>query len=250
MTTIDTNKATLTWSADGSTITKRPYGTWAPILPLFRNEQRVMRLLTIQPPPVRVPGLVATRRRDLVTEAIAGEPLGPKFPLALADQDIDEVVAMVERLATYRPRRRWFRRFDPEARLRAAVGAGVLGVDDADAMRRAVARHPMTVRFAHGDVTARNVLRDARTRELVLIDWEWSGWFPADYDRAFFWFSLVDVPGGRDRVARLHDPWFVLSATFVQLFHLWMWARRGTDDFIAVHRATRDELLERVRSLA
>ena len=243
MTTIETGKATLTWSADRTTIAKRPSGDWGLVLPLFRNEQRVLRMLAVDRPPVRVPAVVSTARRELVMEAIVGEPLGPKFPTAIDDHDVDEVVAMLERLRGYRPRRRWFRRFDAESRVRAAP----LTDDERALLQRAVQRHPPTLRFAHGDVTARNVLR-AASGELVLIDWEWAGLHPVGYDRALLWFSLADVPAARARVARWDDPWFVLSATFVQLFHLGMWERRGATPF-EVHVATRDELLERVRML-
>jgi hypothetical protein len=240
--TIDTNKATLTWSADGSTVTKRPYGTWAPIRPLFLNEQRVGRLLAVDPPPVRVPAVLGgRRRRELVMEAIDGEPLGPKFPTALADGDVDDVVAMIDRLARYRPRRRWFRHFDVDRRLHDAALANA----EHQLLRNAIARHPPRLRFAHGDVTARNVLR-AADGELVLIDWEWSGLFPAGYERAFFWFSLVDLPAERERVARWDEPWFTLSALFVQLFHLWMWQGAGRP----AHVETRAMLFERVRELA
>ena len=171
VTTIDTNKATITWSPDGTTVTKRPYGDWPPIVPLFRNEQRVLRMLAIDPPPVRVPALVAARRRhELVMEAIDGEPLGPKFPLEIAAGDVDDVLATVDRLGGYRPRRRWFRRFDVARATPCCAGhrrqRGSCG-RPSFATRRGCASPTAT--------TARNVLR-ASTGELVLIDWEWSGW--------------------------------------------------------------------------
>jgi tRNA A-37 threonylcarbamoyl transferase component Bud32 len=243
--TIDTNKATLTWSVDGTAVTKRPSGTWAPIRSLFLNEQRVMRMLRADPPPVRVPALLpGGRRRELVTEAIDGEPLGPKFPTSLVAGDVDDVVALVDRLDAYRPRRRWFRHFEVDRRLRDAD----LSAAERELVCRAVAVHPARLHFAHGDVTARNVLR-AASGELVLIDWEWAGLHPAGYDRAFFWFSLADLPAARDRVAQWDAPWFTLSALFVQLFHLAMWQARGADHVFPVHHETRAMLFDRVREL-
>jgi hypothetical protein len=192
-------------------------------------------------PPVRVPALVSARRgRELVTEAIDGEPLSPKFPIELASRDVDDVVAMIDRLGPYRPRRRWFRPFDVEQRLRAAP----IGEGERALVRAAVAHHRPVLRFSHGDVTARNVLR-ASTGELVLIDWEWSGLYPTGYERAFFWFSLVDLPEERERIAQWDRPWFTLSALFIQLFHVWMWDGGGRP----AHHETLAMLLERVRSL-
>ena len=59
------------------------------------------------------------------------------------------------------------------------------------------------LRFAHGDVTARNVLQ--APDGMVLIDWGWAGLYPEAYDEAFLWFSLVDVPGGGAHVEALSE---------------------------------------------
>lgn len=53
--------------------------------------------------------------------------------------------------------------------------------------------------FAHGDITARNVLRDYDSN-LALVNWEWAGIYPVGYDLAFLWFSLAQVPEGRAEV--------------------------------------------------
>jgi len=50
--------------------------------------------------------------------------------------------------------------------------------------------------FAHGDITARNVLCDRDGRS-VLIAWEWAGLYPAGYEFALLWSSLVNIPAGR-----------------------------------------------------
>ena len=100
-------------------------------------------------------------------------------------------------------------------------------------------------RFCHGDITARNVLREDDTGELVLIDWEWAGLYPEGYELGFLWYSLIDVPGGRDRVeARAARPEaFLLSALLVTLWHL-QWYLPGP--FRGKHLETKDELVARL----
>ena len=99
--------------------------------------------------------------------------------------------------------------------------------------------------FAHGDVTARNALRDADGR-LALIDWEWAGLYPTGYELAFLWFSLVEVPGGRARVESAvpshHEPGFLFSAALVHLLHLQL-SLRTPNPYIARHKETLRQLL-------
>jgi hypothetical protein len=145
---------------------------------------------------------------------------------------------------------RWLRRFSLSARLRSAVVLGHLTGVDADGIQRAAAREPPRLRFAHGDLTARNVLRSS-AGELVVIDWEWAGLYPVGYEAAFLWFSLVDVPGARARVERSVPPvatgWFWLSALCIQLVHLSLYTPRPElSEMLGRHRATRDELVERI----
>ena len=244
--TLETSYTAIEWSPDASSVTKtrRP----APdARRRFRYERRVNELLRAQPPPVSTPTLLGhdSRRRSLVFSAAVGEPIGPKYPSDLSADDVDLVVGLAHRLDGYEPRRRWLRRVRTTRRLELARGQGLLG--DAEAHRlialagRVHGRH----RFAHGDLTARNVLLGGSG--LVLIDWEWAGLYPADWDLAFLWFSLVDQPGGRDAVERHvgRDPQgFLLSALLIQLWHLQWYVPAA---FRERHLETRDHLLERLR---
>ena len=242
MTTIDTNKAMITWSPTD-------HGHQATVRRLATDRRPCSatssgccacspstRRLCVCPHCVS-----ARRRRELVIEAIDGEPLDPKFPLEIADGDVDDVLATVDRLGVYRPRRRWFRRFDVAERLRArrsptsiARSCGARPSPPADDALRPRRRH--RPQRAAGIAPASSCSSTGSGRAATR----------PSYDRAFFWFSLVDVPAARQRVARFDQPWFVLSALLIQLFHLWMWAGRARP----AHLATLDELLERVRELA
>ena len=244
---LDTSYSTLVWSADGSRVTKsRPRGGYP--RRRFVNELRVNRLLSDARPPVDTPGLLDhdLRARSLTFEAIPGEPLGPKYPASLHANDIGGMVALAGRLRTYRPRRRWFRRLGSARRIDLARQAGLLGEREAVALADLAARVHTRRSFAHGDLTARNVLRHGEG--LALIDWEWAGLYPPGYDLAFLWFSLVDVgvDEGRAEVERHvegDEAAFLLSALLIQLWHL-RWFVPG--EFRATHLATRDLLLARL----
>jgi Ser/Thr protein kinase RdoA (MazF antagonist) len=253
-------KSKLTWSGDGATVTKSllPHLTiphWGHMLGTPHraalNELRVNRMLSAHPPPVPVPALVRCSRRgpSMTFEAVDGVPLGPKFPSSLLDTEVDELIALALALGDYRPRRRWFRRLNIDRRLNLHFRSGLLTGPDALALGQFADRLGVKWRFAHGDITARNVLLDGQGR-LVLIDWEWAGLYPVGYELAFLWFSLVDVPGGRARVEAAlpvgHEAGFLLSATLVQLLHFQLWLGRP-NPHIARHEETLGRLLEAVR---
>jgi hypothetical protein len=241
-----TNYSTLVWSADGSQVTKsRPPSHDAGRR--FRNEMRVNRMLTACPPPVRTPSLLGyeTRTRSLTFAALPGEPIGPKYPRDLPTADIDAVLRIARELRQYNPpRRRWMRRLNTERRLALAARLGVLDSRDADALAAVARRHHTRLRFAHGDLVVRNVLRQGA--DAALIDWEWAGLYPTGYDDAIFWFSLQDVEGGRARVeqaAVVDEASFLLSALVIELWHLQWYV---PDEFRARHLATREELVGRL----
>jgi len=246
------------WSGDGRTIEKRyDRRSWT-FLGVRHDawdvERRVGKLLRREPPPVPFARLVgADRRRSLlVFEAIEGQPLGPKFPYPddLADGDLADLVGLALAMHRYRPHAPFTGRFDLARRLRRSVVGGVLPGEVAAAIERRAADDPPVIVFAHGDITARNVMRSSVTGEAVLIDWEWAGRYPRGWDLAFVWLSLIDVPGGRAEVERAippqDDAWFWRSALLLQALHLDMWVGLTGLPFRAAHERTRDELVERV----
>jgi hypothetical protein len=243
---LETNYSTLEWSADETRVTKlRPPSDDAGRR--FRNEWRVNRMLTGHRPPVRTPALVAsdTRARRLTFEALPGEPIGPKYPSDLTPADVDAVLHLARALRPYNPpRRRWMRRLHTERRLASAARLGLLDADHAAALITLARIHHRRLRFAHGDLVVRNVLR--HNNDVALIDWEWAGLYPAGYDEAILWFSLQDLEGGRDRVERavtVSEPSFLLSALVIELWHLQWYI---STEFRARHLATRDALVERL----
>jgi hypothetical protein len=260
---VETNKARLTWSADGTSVTKTllstPTAAWAlrgdallgSAAAALDNEIRVNQLLAGLPPPVEVPRHISSSRRapSLTVHAVDGDPLGPKFPLTLGSGEIDGLIELVASLGAYRPQRPWFRQLDLAGRMRQHVDEGLLVRSDAAAVE-AFARTGVDWQFAHGDVTARNVLRDERG-QMVLIDWEWAGLYPRGYEQAFLWVTLIDVPGGRlaveDELAPSLLRGFTLSAILIELLHLHLWLQRPRAAFTANHERALEDLLASVR---
>jgi hypothetical protein len=243
---LETTYSTLVWSPDGSRVTKsRPRGGDA--RPRFVNELRVNRLLTSAKPPVPTPALLAydVHEQALTFGAFPGSPLGPKYPQDLAITEIDAILALARDLEPYNPRRRWLRRFNAQRRLAMAHAAGLLDDNGASALIDLARERCRKLRFAHGDVTARNVL--AHGNEPALIDWEWAGLYPPGYDAAFLWFSLGEVQGGRahiERSSKVDEQSFLLCALLIEMWHLQWYI---PPDFQTAHLATRDELLDRLR---
>lgn len=252
---IVTPKSVVEWSADGTTVTKRAATDHVDeVLGRYRmavrNEIRINRLLSDEAPPVATPKLVAWsgRNRSMTFEAIDGAPLGPKFPTTLAESDVDDLIQLGQALDPFQPRRRWFRRLDVDRRLRHHVRSGLLPAADADAIRLLAQDHRVRWRFAHADLTARNVLRGP-DGQLVLIDWEWAGLYPTGYELAFLWFSLSDVPGARavveDAIAGRNEAGFLVSAIVIQLLHLHL-LRNSDSPFLPNHQDTLRDLLRRL----
>jgi 8-oxo-dGTP diphosphatase len=255
-TVLGAGKARLQWSDDGATVTKTllpgiviPH--WAGLLgtphQAALNELRVNRLLAQVPPPVRAPRLISSCRRgpSMTFDAVNGAPLGPKYPQSLSADDLGRVVELVTTLGSYQPRRRWFRRLHLDRRLALHCRSGLLRPAEADVLADLAARPAVKWAFAHGDITARNVLKDAEGR-LALIDWEWAGLYPRGYELAFLWFSLVEVPGARyaveSAVPSHLEAGFLLSAALIHLLHLQL-SLRTPNPYIARHKETLRDLL-------
>lgn len=229
---------------------KHPRGRWqSEVLGSWRrqwrNELRVNRMLLSESPPVATPRLLDFHRgtHSFVFERIDGQPLGPKFPFEL---DPDDAIELTLRLGRYRPRRRWHRRLPLERRMHLHLRDGLVTASDADILVSTLTAHPW--HFAHGDITARNLMRD--DDRLFLIDWEWAGLHPSGHDLAFLWFTLIDAPDARSRVeeAVTDRRTFLANAAAVTLLHLQMWRERPPrySQFVGNHtrslHATLDEL--------
>lgn len=242
---LETAYSTLVWSDGGSVVTKSRSSS-PDARRRFVNELRVNQMLRNRRPPVPTPRLVGHDRHSLSLsfEAIDGEPLGPKYPLHLGVEDIDAVVALGQRLGTYRPRRRWFRWLRSAQRLDQARRAGLLSDDQTAKLTELANRHHRRLTFAHGDMTARNVMR--HDNGLSLIDWEWAGLYPPGYELAFLWFSLAEMDDGRALVEQrsaVDEKAFLLSALLIQLWHLQWYVPQNYRD---KHLSTRDLLIARL----
>lgn len=214
---------------------------------LFLHEQRVNRLLVDEPPPFPFARMLRSdrRRQTMVFEAVPGPTYGPKFPFELDDADVDDLVALARSTPAYRARRRWLRRYAYRSLLRRAATTGMLPPSSLTPLLRF---DPGPFVFAHGDITPRNVLRGADGAP-VLIDFEWAGRYPPDYELAFLWFVLLDRPGARERVEATvpsaDRARFLFSGLLVQVRHLQMWQDfRPGFPLWERHLSGRDALLE------
>ncbi len=123
---------TVTWSPDRSQVTKSvrswdPKPFIPPAAQRYDNERRVNELLLREPAPVQTAALVSCRpeTRELVFAAVAGETLGPKYPAALTERDLRDLLDLAWRLAAYRPDRPWFRPFPVADRAATHLAATV-----------------------------------------------------------------------------------------------------------------------------
>ncbi len=232
--------STVTWSDDGGLITKRfPDRSHRRRFDAERRINLILARRTTLVGPASAPRLIGCDRRrlELHFAAIDGEPLGPKFPTELRERDVDRLIDLALSLSSVRV---------GTGRLRRMAPTVVLSSDERSLMRRWIRDSPPRWVFGHGDITARNVLRDSHDA-FVLIDWEWAGLYPRGWDLAFLWFSLIDVPGARDQVAasvpRGDAPWFWRSALLVTMLHLRLPSM--VSPFRERHEATRDDLMRR-----
>jgi Phosphotransferase enzyme family len=175
----------------------RPNDVWDWYL---KREIAIYRAFAAKPPPFRVPRLYAANDDVLVIERIDGEPLARRrSPLAVVD-DLDGLLALRDRIATYefpvtteappavhaQLRARfledptdpaWIRegiaRCAKRALIPPSIGARVIAYLD-----------EMTA-ASHGDLLLRNVVGG------VLVDWECAGPHLVDWDLALLWTQLA-----------------------------------------------------------
>jgi Ser/Thr protein kinase RdoA (MazF antagonist) len=258
-----TNLSTITWSPDGTQVTKRfdadaDADAFGPRLVILRHhharptaatqfsyELRVNQLLARHRPPVRTARLIDhdRRRATLTFEAVGGQPLGPKYPRELSETDLYGLVALARATRAYPHHPRWLRRLPIRSRLAQARRASLLSEVEHRALSDLVLATPIRWVFAHGDLTPRNVLADQDG--MVLIDWEWAGLYPDGYELAFLWYVLTDLPAARAAVgesAGADAAAFWLSALLIELVHLeWL-----PPEFVPKHRHTKQLLLARL----
>jgi hypothetical protein len=262
--TLRTNLSTIEWSDDGTRVTKRHdpranadrLGPRATVLDHhharsepwsqpFAYELRVNQLLTRHRPPVPTPRLVGHDRKTLTLEfeAIAGERLGPKFPVDLTDPTVEGLLTLATALRSYRPRPRWLRKLPIQSRLRRASQIGLLGKSEYQALQQITARTEIRWVFAHADINPSNIV--ISDDGFFLLDWEWAGLYPDGYDLAFLWFVLIDVPDARSVVEgrmRTDPTVFWLCALIIELLHLeWF-----EGEFRPHHEAGRDDLVAKL----
>lgn len=256
--------ATITWSEDGTrvikaydvaanrdklgprrTILDHHYRGGQPWARHFSYELRVNQLLSRHRPPVSTPRLLGhdRRARALEFEAVLGPRLGPKFPLALADTDLEGLIGMAKALRSYPYRPHWLRRLPIKRRLWQAHQSRLLTGAEHRALQQMATGLPMRWVFAHADINPSNVL--AGQDGAFLVDWEWAGLYPDGYDLAFLWFVLIDMPDARAVVERQVDTdptVFWLSALIIELLHLeWF-----VGEFRPRHEANRDRLVDQL----
>jgi hypothetical protein len=104
--------------------------------------------------------------------AVHGSRLDQKFPDLLARTDLNGLVEPASALGAT-DLSRWFRRLYVSRRLALHCHSSRIGGAEADALPALALRPDVKWGFAHGDITARNVLRDYDSN-LALVNWEWA----------------------------------------------------------------------------
>ncbi len=190
----------------------------------FINELRIGRLFAHVAPAVAFPRLLAAdeQQRTLTFEAIGdGVALGEKYADDLPVDDLDLALGAAYVLDGFDVRRSWMYRPPVDQWIEHHRQQGHLGTGEA-ALATRTCRAAGAGRFAHGDLSPRNILKRA-DGSIVVIDWERAGLYPAGFDLAFLWYTTARVPGARARIEAAVPPaqraTFWLSLLLIALLH-------------------------------
>lgn len=191
----------------------------------FVNELRIGRLFAHSPPAVPIARLLAAdeTQRTLTFEAITdGVALGEKYADDLLLDDLGLVLGAASTLSGFDVRRSWMYRPPVEQWIEHHHDQGRLSAAEAALAARAF-RSADEGRFAHGDLSPRNILKRA-SGSIILIDWERAGIYPAGFDLAFLWYTTGRVPAARAcieaAVPRAQSASFWLSLLLIALLHI------------------------------
>jgi hypothetical protein len=192
---------------------------------LFLNECRILALFGEDGPPIRVPEV---RFMDpdvgvLTTYWIDGTPLGPKRPTSLDGSDLARAIAVAQTIGRYWPASTALHRLPVTDHLRYHVNRGSLRAGEVVMIASAIAVHPIRWHFAHGELTARHLIKQP-SGELAVIEWQRAGIHPAGYDLATLWCTTREVADARPTIEAAvpakHRSSFLLSALLTALLHL------------------------------
>lgn len=191
----------------------------------FVNELRIGRLFAHVAPAVPFPILLAAdeTRRTLTFEAVTdGVALGEKYADDLLLDDLGLMLGAACMLGAFDVRRSWMYRPPVEQWIEHHREQGHLGAAEAALAARAF-QAAGEGRFAHGDLSPRNILKRA-DGSIVLIDWERAGVYPAGFDLAFLGYTTGRIPGARARieaaVPQAQRAAFWLSLLLIALLHV------------------------------
>lgn len=196
----------------------------------FNYEMQITALVT-RDAPVRVARLIASNptRFQMQLEEVDGVQLDEKFATQISSEDVSRMLSFADRLEAFRPTDSFVCEFSARGELRRRERSEVIDRPTLRQIASVVDGYEWATTFAHGDFTARNFL--STFDGLVLIDWEFAGWFPKHYDRAHLWVTLVNLPELRNLVQPqdTDQKSFWLNACLVLLEHFGRWQRNGLD---------------------
>ncbi|HEV2088598.1 MAG TPA: phosphotransferase [Cryptosporangiaceae bacterium] len=165
----------------------------------FRREIEAYRIFEHNPPPVRVPRLVAAdqSRAVLVTERLFGRPVtNDRHPTsAIPSAELAGAFTQVRRLNAWRPGLGQSWQVDYGPRIERAHRQRLLDDDDRAAVLALAERAAGQREFAHGDLVLNNVLKIEGG--FGFVDWAAAGEYLPGFDLAQLWVLLGELHGPR-----------------------------------------------------